>query len=316
MQQIQTVLETSAKIWGISYDDAARLLSSQRRKAVRVNTLKARKSTFARLLEDGIELQQFGWAPHCYAVTKGYEKLSTHQAVAAGEIFMQNAASFVPVLALDPHPGEHILDMAAAPGGKTSHIAAITKNKAHIVANDASKVRFFKMREIFTLLGVKAETVLHDGRNARQAFGNRLFDRILLDAPCSGEAAINPNEPKSYAAWTPGKVKRLSRLQEQLLINAYDCLKVGGTLVYSTCTINPEENEFVVARLLKRRGAVLETITQVPADARPGLTVWQDKTLPQELHACVRLMPSLEHEAFFVAKIRKSSRQSVDAYYV
>lgn len=315
MQSIQPLLETCAEVWGVSVSEAAAMLSLDRFKSVRLNTLKARKSTLQSLRASGITLEPIAWAPNCYTPSSAHDQLSSHPTVASGEVFLQNAASFVPVLALDPQAGEQILDMAAAPGGKTSHIAAIVKNKAHIIANDTSKDRFFKMRQIFDMLGVKADTALYDGRDARKNFAGQQFDRILLDAPCSGEAAIDPAQPKSYAAWTPSKVKRLSRLQEQLLVTAYDCLRVGGTLVYSTCTINPEENEFVVARLLKRRSATLLPINQAPADSRSGITTWQGKQLPADIASCVRLLPSAEHEAFFVAKITKTTDTPEDYYF-
>lgn len=315
MQFIQPLLQTAADVWGVSVEEVKSLLSQPRHKSVRINMLKSRKNTLQSLRVSGINLESISWAPNCYTVLSGYDKLSMHPSVTSGEVFLQNAASFVPVLALDPQPGERILDMAAAPGGKTSHIAAIVKNKAHIVANDTSKDRFFKMRQIFDMLGVKADTALYDGRDARKNFAGQQFDRILLDAPCSGEAAIDPTQPKSYAAWTPSKVKRLSRLQEQLLVTAYDCLRVGGTLVYSTCTINPEENEFVVARLLKRRSATLLPINQAPADSRSGITTWQGKQLPADIASCVRLLPSAEHEAFFVAKITKTTDTPEDYYF-
>lgn len=315
MQPIHTMIATAAEAWRITPDEATKLLSLPRHKCVRLNSLKARKSTLQSLRKDGIELVPLEWASGCYWVAKGYEKLSTHPCLANGEIFLQNAASFLPVLALDPQPTDAILDVAAAPGGKSSHIASITKNKASLVANDTSRDRFFKMRTIFEQLGVDAELTLHDGRNARKVFADRQFDKILLDAPCSGEAAIDPSISRTFETWSASKVKRLSRLQEQLLVASFDCLRVGGTLVYSTCTINPTENELVVARLLRRRPAELQTINTHPDDARPGLTAWAGKVLPPQLEQCKRLLPSDRHEAFFVAKISKTRESTDESYY-
>lgn len=305
MNTIAQLLENAALAWGISVDDAKNLLSLPRIRSVRINTLKVRKGTLSDIAKDGILLAPIDWAPNCYTVHSGYEKVSSHPAVLNGEYFLQNAASFVPVLALDPKPGDDILDLCAAPGGKTTHIAAITKNRAHITANDTSRVRFFKMREIFERYGIKADTTLFDGRYLRKQFAGKQFDKILLDAPCSGEAAIDPAKPKTYEQWSLAKVKRLSRLQEQLIVIAYDLLKPGGTLVYSTCTIAPEENECVVNYLLKRRKAVIEPI-DIPIDhANNGLIEWHGKKMTSALSSTYRLLPSTLNEAFYTAKITK-----------
>lgn len=318
MHNIDAMIEASALAWGVSAAQAVALLALPRQRSVRFNALKMRKSTIAELREDGILLKPIGWAPNCYWVTKGYDKLSTHKLVLNGEVFLQNSASFLPVLALDPKSNEAILDLCAAPGGKTTHIAAITRNKANITANDNSRTRFFKMRELFKLYGVNSETTLLDGRFLRKQLAGQQYDKILLDAPCSGEAAINPNNPKTYATWSPSKVKRLSRLQEQLIVVAYDLLKPGGILVYSTCTINPNENELVVNYLLKRRPANVLPIKVSTLNAKNGLIKWNNKLLHPEITKTMRLLPSIKNEAFYAAKLQKPAilQDSEDFYRV
>lgn len=318
MQTIDNIIETTSQAWSVDATEAFRLLSLPRRRCVRLNSLKMRKSTISELAKQGIKLEPLEWAENCYWVSEGNELLSTNGLVLNGEVFLQNAASFLPVLAIDPKAGESILDICAAPGGKTTHIASITRNKAEIIANDTSRTRFFKMREIFKKYGVNAETTLLDGRIMRKHFANKQFDKILLDAPCSGEAAVNPGNPKTYATWSQSKVKRLSRLQEQLIVVAYDLLKPGGVLVYSTCTIAPEENELVINYLLKRRAAELLPINIDITDARQGITSWKGKQLKQELVNTMRLLPSIQHEAFFTAKIQKpfNTKEPEDEYRV
>lgn len=303
--RLQTLLERAADAWQVSIGDAQNLLSLANNKSVRINPLKAKKSTLKDIKTLGVDLRPISWCPNAYTVTKGREKLSTSELFNSGLFILQDPASFVPVLALDPKPGEDILDICAAPGGKTTHIAALSKNKAHIVANDTSRARFFKMRDMFSRYGVQAVTTLYDGRFLRKSLQGKMFDKILLDSPCSGEAAMSPNRPKSYEQWSLAKVKRLSRLQEQLITVAYDVLKPGGTLVYSTCTIAPEENELVIDYLLKKRGAELLQINVHVTDAKPALTNWHGKQLSPELAKAYRLLPNAEHEAFFVAKIYK-----------
>lgn len=305
MQPLDKIIENAADAWGVSSAVARELLSMPRRRCVRLNTLKIRKSTISELSKQGIKLEPLEWAENCYWVSEGYELLSKNSLVLNGEVFLQNAASFLPVLALDPKSNESILDICAAPGGKTTHIASITRNKAKIIANDTSRTRFFKMREIFKTYGVNAETTLLDGRIMRKHFAGKQFDKILLDAPCSGEAAINPNNPKTYSSWLPSKAKRLSRLQEQLIVVAYDLLKPGGVLVYSTCTIAPEENELVINYLLKRRAAELLPININIKDVKQGIINWNGKQLKPEIAKSIRLLPNIQHEAFFTAKIQK-----------
>jgi len=303
--RLQTLLERSAVAWQVDINTARELFSLRNQKAVRINPLKAKKTTLKDIKALGVELEPVTWCANAYRAVKGYEKLSKSDLFRGGAFILQDPASFVPVLALQPGAGDEILDICAAPGGKTTHIAALTKNKAHIIANDTSRTRFFKMRELFAVYGVQADTTLYDGRFLRKSLGDTLFDKILLDAPCGGEAAMNPDKPKSYEQWSLAKIKRLSRLQEQLITVAYDVLKPGGTLVYSTCTIAPEENELVVDYLLKKRGAELMPIDVPVTDARPALTSWHGKQLNPQLTKAYRLLPNAEHEAFFVAKITK-----------
>lgn len=303
--RLQPLLERIAEAWQVNADEALGLLSLRHPKAVRINALKAKKTTLKDIKALGVELAPISWCKDAYIVTSGYEKLSKSDLFTSGAFILQDPASFVPVLALDPKAGEYVLDICAAPGGKTTHIAALSKNKAHITANDTSRTRFFKMRELFTAYGVQADTVLYDGRFLRKHLDGQLYDKILLDAPCSGEASIDPTNTKSYEQWSTAKVKRLSRLQEQLILVAYDLLAAGGTLVYSTCTIAPEENEMVIDYLLKRRGAQVAALS-IPIDgAKQGLTSWHGKALSPELTKTYRIIPTNTHEAFYTAKIIK-----------
>jgi len=310
--RLQIFIECSAAAWHVSPEQALELIRLSKQKSLRINPLKAKKTTLKDLRSYGIGVEQLRWCDDSYTVTKGYDNISSSQPFVDGACILQDAASFVPVLALSPKPGEDILDICAAPGGKTTHIAAITKNKASITANDTSRARFFRMRDMFERMNVKAETTLYDGRNLLRHFGDKRFDKILLDAPCSGEASIHPDIAKTYEQWSVAKIKRLSRLQEQLIVTAYDLLKPGGTLVYSTCTIAPEENEVVVNHLLKRRRALIEPVDIKIHDAKSGLTEWHGRQLNPELAKTYRLLPSVGHEAFYTAKITKPVHDIAD----
>ncbi len=316
--RLQQLIERAAMAWQVSFDEAEQLLGLHRQKTVRINPLRSKKSSKKDIADIGVALKPVDWCTDAYTVIKGYDKLSKSQLFTDGVFILQDAASFLPVLALNPKPGEAILDVCAAPGGKTTHIAALSKNKALITANDTSRARFFKMRDMFERMNITAQTTLFDGRVLRKQFADKQFDKILLDAPCSGEAAMSPDNPKSYEQWSIAKIKRLSRLQEQLLITAYDLLTPGGQLVYSTCTIAPEENEQVIQYLLKRRKAIIKPVAIAIDTKVPGLTEWNGKQLNPELANTIRLKPSQQHEAFYTALLQKpldDSNEPDDTYY-
>lgn len=268
------------------------------RLSIRVNTLKN-----ARAYSTPIP-----WAPHCYWFDGEKKELTHSDAFVNGEIYLQNAASFIPPLVLDPQPGEAILDMCAAPGGKSSHIAALTHNQAELWVNDNSRPRQAKMHANFARLGVTPHqsTLYHISRLTKELPGEH-FDKIMLDAPCSGEGMLDINSRKDFTYWSVAQIKRLASLQKQAVSAAWELLKPGGRLVYSTCTMAPEENEAVIDYLLRRHeDASLEPIQLSPANAVPALAAWNGRDFTHDLSRCLRLAPSEKIEAFFVASVRKS----------
>lgn len=269
-----------------------------RQQSIRVNTL---KSTATR--SNPIE-----WAPNCYWLDADKTELTHSEDAEKGHIYLQNAASFIPPLVLDPKPHERILDMCAAPGGKSSHIAAMTNNGAELWVNDNSRTRLNRMVSNFARLGVKPQnTTLYSIDSLKRQLPEDYFDKILLDAPCSGEGMIDIDDPKALDHWSVAHIKRLQRIQKKAIVTAWDLLKPGGTLVYSTCTLAPEENEAVVDYLLrKREGSKLLPIELNLPNRIPTLKSWNNKTFANELGACLRLAPSAQIEAFFVAHIKKS----------
>ncbi len=223
-----------------------------------------------------------------------------------GELYKQNASSqFVPFV-VDPQPGEEILDMCAAPGGKTTQMAAMMANQGRIVAIECVKKRYYRLKSVIDLLGVEnVQCVLKDARRFRAA--DRLFDRILVDAPCSSEGRFNLDDEKTYKYWSLRKVKEMVRKQRGLLFKSFELLKPGGTLVYSTCTFSPEENEGVVDWFLNKSGQKIEMQTIDIHDIMtcPVLKGWNKKVFSQQLQMCVRIRPSQYMDAFFIAKMKK-----------
>lgn len=273
------------------------ILRGPRRLSIRVNTLK-NDQTFPNAID---------WAPNCYWYSGDKHELTHSKDFEEGRIYLQNAASFIPPILLDPKPTHRILDMCAAPGGKASHIAALTNNKAELWVNDNSRTRLNRMVSNFHNLGVKPHnTTLYAVDSLRHQLPHEHFDRILLDAPCSGEGMITLDDPRALDQWSVAQIKRLQRIQKKAIATAWDLLRPGGILVYSTCTMAPEENEAVVDYLLrKQETAQLLPIQLSLPNSIPTIKSWNNKSFTQDLSNCLRLAPSEDIEAFFVALIRK-----------
>jgi len=222
-----------------------------------------------------------------------------------GYYYSQEAASMIPVLALDPKPGELILDMAAAPGSKTTQIAMHMENKGVIVANDIDIQRISALAQNLQRQGVVNTIITKlDGRKFRD-LGIK-FDKVLLDTPCSGTGAIRKSF-KTLEMWNYDSIKRLSRLQRQLILSAFDSLKEGGILVYSTCSVEPYENEYVINFLLeKRENAKIEKIEIPNLNKSEPFLEWEGKKFYDDIKYTLRLWPwDNDTEGFYVAKIRK-----------
>jgi len=216
--------------------------------------------------------------------------------------YVQEAVQVLPVRLLDPQPGERVLDLCAAPGGKCTQIAALMRNKGLLVANEPNGRRQQALLANLNRLGVLNATVT--GYRGEMFPLQVRFDRVLVDAPCSGEGTLRKKESPGTGA-SPGTIRRLSAIQRRLILHGYDLLRPGGTLVYSTCTFAPEENEAVVSTLLTERDAEIEPVT-LPFPASPGLNAWQGLTFPEEVTGCVRIYPQhLDSGGGFIARFRK-----------
>ena len=242
-----------------------------------------------------------GWLP-----AEQREALVRHPLVAAGALYVQNLSSQWAVMALDPQPGESVLDLAAAPGSKTTQIAAAMGNSGYLAAVEPVRSRFFRLKANLERCGVSNHRLfMADGRSIGAKVPGR-FDRVLIDAPCSSEARIVLGDPDSWQHWKPRKVNEAAHKQRALLESAWACLRPGGRLLYSTCSFAPEENEAVVAQLLERAPeARLLPIAPLPAAARPGLTAWGDETWPEALKLTARMVPDSIYSGFYLALIEK-----------
>jgi NOL1/NOP2/sun family putative RNA methylase len=222
-----------------------------------------------------------------------------------GYYYVQEICSMMSVIALDPQPGELIMDLCASPGSKTTQIAAKMQGKGTLFANDLKLDRIAILASNLEKAGVTNSIVTkNDSINLCQRFEKKgiKFDRILLDAPCSGEGTLR-SSPKTFLMWNPKVIEKLSRQQKKMIAHALRCLKVGGTLVYSTCTHAPEENESVLDFALKNFPVKVEKI-HLPLKCRPGVTEWSDKEYRAEVTNSCRIYPQdNDSEGFFVSKM-------------
>jgi NOL1/NOP2/sun family putative RNA methylase len=288
--------------------DAAALLRIPRKQSVRINPLQApTEETVSALRQLGWQGEQYDWFALGYTVDSPLEAIRDSQLVANGQVFIQNAASWLPVLALDTQPGERILDVCAAPGGKTTHIAAQAGNKAVLWANDNSRPRLVKLQATVARLGAHVERfTLFDATQLARKLDDEQFDKILLDAPCSGEGPMHLDQDKDFATWSLAQIKRLQQLQKRILTQAWQLLKPGGRLVYSTCTMAPEENEAVVDYLLRSRQEASVVPLDLTLPNRMGaVSQWNGRQFDARIQHCMRLMPSQHIEAFFVCTLEK-----------
>ena len=226
----------------------------------------------------------------------------------AGHYMVQSASSFLPVMALSPGPGQRVLDMAASPGGKSSHMAAMMGNSGTLVANDASKERLRALQANLSRLGVRNAIVVNaDGRDFPKLMGG--FDRVLLDAPCTGLGVIS-KDPSVKAEKTYADVQRCQQLQKELLLSAIDSCNAnsseGGFVVYSTCSVSVEENEAVIDYVLNSRN-VKVVDTGLPFGVE-GLTRHRSKRFHSSCKLARRFYPHTHNmDGFFVCKLRKHS---------
>lgn len=278
------------------------------RRSIRVNTLKIPIKELKERLENIWNLEQVPWCKegfwieHIKKERRDIGNLIEHS---LGYFYLQEAASMIPPIVLEPKPDEIVLDIAASPGSKTTQIAQYMQNKGILLANDYTYERMKPLSINLQRCGVtNAIITLMEG----QWFKNSgiEFDRVLVDAPCSGTGTIRKSL-KTIGIWNPDMVRRLSITQKQLIETGFNLLKENGTLVYSTCSLEPEENEEVVDFLLKKyEDAKLGEIKLNIKKSNPILE-FENKKYSEELKKCLRIWPQdNDTEGFFVAKIRKT----------
>lgn len=273
--------------------------TSNRPVTLRVNTLKNNieniKNIFTNL---GYKFKEVAWYDKAFIIENVTEneirQLDIYQ---NGEIYLQSLSSMMPIIMLEPKENENILDMAAAPGGKTTQICSETGDKAFVTACEKNKIRCERLKYNIEKQGAKRVTVLNqDARDLNDYFS---FDKILLDAPCSGSGTIDLENEKLEKIFTEELVTRSVKTQFELLKKAIAVLKSGHEMIYSTCSILKEENEDNISKILKSGQVELIPI-DIEKEDFAGIPL-----LPVCIKGTVCVCPNDLYEGFFIAKIRK-----------
>jgi len=300
--------ERYTSLLGKDYDRFMKYSLSFLRRSIRVNTLKISIDELKKRLEKDWLLEQIPWCREGFWILhrgKGEEhrrdigNLEEHQ---LGYFHVQEAASMIPPIILEPKENEIILDMCSSPGSKSTQIGQYMNNTGVLVCNENDKMRLKPLIVNLQKFGLtNTIATLMSGTQ----FRNYKFDRILADAPCSGTGTIRKSL-KTLLIWNPNMIKRLSNLQKRLIDTAFNNLKENGTLVYSTCSLEPEENEEVISYLLdKYDNACLEEIKLNIKKSKPVLE-FDGKKYNKEVKKCLRIWPQdNDTEGFFIAKIKK-----------
>lgn len=222
-----------------------------------------------------------------------------------GYYYVQEICSMMSAIALNAQPGDLVLDLCASPGSKTTQIVSKMKNSGTLIANDLKLDRIAILASNLEKAGATNTVVTrNDAINLSSNFkkNNIEFDKILLDAPCSGEGTIR-SSPKTLLMWNEQVVDKFSRQQKKMLAHALKCLKVGGTLVYSTCTHAPEEDESVIDFAIRNFPVKIEHIS-LPLKTRPGITSWKTESFSPEVKKSHRIYPQdNDSEGFFLCKM-------------
>lgn len=274
------------------------------RTSIRVNTLKTKKEELIEALDaKNVALEEIPWLEEgLYADFKGFSPGSLTEYM-LGHYYVQGVPSMAVVKALDPKPDETIFDLAAAPGGKTTHIAQLMDNSGKVVAIEQDRERIRSLESNILRCGVKNSIVLRgDARKLDEL--DIEPDRILLDAPCSGEGLLAV-DPERKTSKSMADIRFCATIEDQLLDAAVQSLRPGGVILYSTCSIAPEEGEYIVDGML-RKHSNLKLVDIEPEMGVPAFTSPYGVQMDESLEKARRLLPHLHGtEGFFVCKMMK-----------
>ena len=270
---------------------------------LRANTIMCNiRDLMSYLKQNNIKFERVGWYNDALIIKNANEKqIQKLDIYDKGDIYLQSLSSMIPPIALNPKPGEKVLDLTAAPGSKTTQMAAMMNNEGFILANELDSIRCERLKYNIEKQGANIVEVINKrGEKIGEKYKEQ-FDKVLLDAPCSGEGRFLGTNVGTYRNWSTKTVKELAKLQKKLLKSAYQALKPDGIMVYSTCTLNKKENEEVLQWAIENLNLKLLDIDMDLKEKMQGFSEGLDKSISK----AIRILPSKNMEGFFVAKLRK-----------
>lgn len=271
---------------------------------IRVNPLKSPPAAVKDFLaSQHLTFKPLSWYPNAFRIYN-WEKPGLTLPFATGWYNLQEEIALTAVKILDPQPGERILDLCAAPGGKTVQIATRLQGTGIVVANEAQISRLSQLRAMLDRIGV-SNVVMTNYEGSSIPLPNHSFDRVLVDVPCSGEGTLRKGK-MTAKQHRLGYSEKIAMTQKKLLHRALQLVKPNGIIVYSTCTFAPEENEAVIDAVLRERGG-LESAAIPQLKGMSGLQQWQGQSFRPDLGQAQRYFPHFNNTGgFFVARIRRS----------
>ena len=293
------------------YEEFENSFDGDRYHALRINPLKAERDKVMESMKsvygEEISFEKVPWSENGYYYDRKIQP-GKHPYHEAGVYYIQEPSAMAPVTLLDPQPGERILDLCAAPGGKSTQIAAAMKGKGILICNEIHPARAKILSENVERMGIRNAIVTNETPDRLEERFAGYFDRILVDAPCSGEGMFRKNE-EATEEWSPENVHMCADRQDDVIEAAYQMLRPGGILCYSTCTFAPAENEGTISRLLARHEDM--SICEIPEEQydkgfQPGRPEWSEKQV-EGIEKTIRLWPHrLKGEGHYAAVLKKT----------
>ena len=280
---------------------------------VRVNTLKISRELLVKKLSEryGIETDHFDILPDTLKFNELEENLGKTLEIALGYYYIQGFSSMLPALVLKPKANEKVLDLCSAPGSKSTQIAELMLNKGTLIVNDIKLDRIKALVYNLDRLNILNTGVIHSKGEILSNYFSNYFDKILVDAPCSS-LGIMQKKAEVNNLWSIEKVNRMHEIQVRLLVSGIKMLKVGGEIVYSTCSLAPEENELVIDKLLKKYPVEIVKV-DLPVSCRNAFTNYKGKELHPDIKYGVRILPwEADSDGFFMIKLRKTAKTILD----
>lgn len=285
-------------------------MTKKRDTTLRVNTLKSSNEEQEEYLDKlWVKFDKINFLPNTYKLLDlNWFRVAELRWFESWEFYLQWITSQIPVELMDLQKWMIVLDVSAAPGWKTSQISAKLQNTWKIVANELNPIRREKLKATVRKQGcLNIEIIWTDARNLYKKYQKETFDAILFDAPCSAEWRINLNDEKIWQNWSEKNIEKNAKLQKEILEKIIPLLKVWWELIYSTCTLAPEENEEIADYILSKfNNLYIQKISLDYEFYRSWIIEFEWKKYNSEVENSFRIIPNIDSEWFFVAKFKKT----------